>query len=121
MLYYLELDPKIPDLDFESSAFPNASDHLTAIAQRLGLPSHFERFSYAAQNDLCPPEHRETKTPWFDPQVGIDWLNAMSNHIRSNPTSVPDTERLLSDFAECSAALHRAKAEGSKWHFAMDF
>jgi len=39
---------------------------------------------------------------------------------RSNPTSVPDAEQLLSDFAECNDALQRAKAEGSKWHFAMD-
>ena len=120
MQYYLELDPKIKNVYFESSALPKASDQLSAIAERLGLPSHFELFSYAAQNDLCPPEHQETEIPWYEPQVGIDWLDAVSKQIRSDPVSVPNADRLLSDFAECRKVLQRAKAEGSKWHFAMD-
>jgi hypothetical protein len=118
--YYLELDPKIADAYFESSAFPAASEQLEAIAERLGLPSHFELFSYAAQNDLCPPEHQETEIPWYEPQLGIDWLDAVSKHIQLDPKSVPNAERLLSDFAECKDVLQRAKSEGSKWHFAMD-
>ena len=120
MQYYLELDPKIRGVDFESSAFAKASDQLDGIAKTLGLCSHFELFSYEAQNDLCPPEHQETEIPWHDAQVGIDWLDAVSDHIRSHPKSVPDSERLLRDFTECKAALQRAKAKGSKWHFAMD-
>ncbi|HEY7119460.1 MAG TPA: hypothetical protein VH475_22905 [Tepidisphaeraceae bacterium] len=120
MQYYLVLDPEIPDVYFESSAFPKASDQLEAIATRLGLPSHFELFSYAAQNDLCPPEAQETEIPWHDPQVGIDWLEAVSAHIRSDPASVPDADRLLKDFSQCIDVLRRAKTEGSKWHFAMD-
>lgn len=120
MQYYLELDPKLKDLYFESSAFPDASEQLEAIAKRLGLRSHFELFSYAAQNDLCPPEHQETEIPWYDAQVGIDWLDAVSKHIQSDRASVPDAERLLNDFAECREVLERAKAGGSKWHFAMD-
>jgi hypothetical protein len=118
--YYLELDPRIDDLYFESSAFPAASDQLDAIAERLGLPSHFELFSYAAQNDMCPPEAQETEVPWYEPQVGIDWLDAVSKHIRSEPQSVPNAARLLSDFTECKDVLTRAKSEGSRWHFAMD-
>jgi hypothetical protein len=118
--YYMELDPKIPDIYFESSAFPDASDELLAIAKRLGLQSHFELFSYAAQNSLCPPEHQETVIPWFDAQVGIDWLDAISKHIRSEPASVPDADRLLSDFSDCLEVLRQAKAQNSKWHFAMD-
>jgi hypothetical protein len=118
--YYLELHPKMRDVYFESSAFAEASQQLEAIAKRLNLPSYFELFSYAAQNDLCPPEHRETQIPWHPPQVGIDWLDAISKYIRSDPTSVPNAEQLLSDFAKCIEVLQRAKAKGSKWHFAMD-
>ena len=120
MQYYLELNLKIPDAYFESSAFPKASEQLEAIAKLLGLPSHFELFSYAAQNDLCPPEHQETEIPWYDAEVGIDWLDAVSKHIRSDPASVPNADRLLIDFSECAEVLRRAKVEGSKWHFAMD-
>ena len=120
MQYYLELDPPIPDLYFESSAFPAASEQLEAIAKKLGLPSHFELFSYAAQNDLCPPELQETQIPWFEPQAGIDWLDAVSKYIRSNPTSVQNAEPLLADFADCIDVLQRAKTHGSRWHFAMD-
>lgn len=120
MQYYLELDPPIPDLHFESSVFPRASEQLETIADSLGLPSHFELFSYAAQNDLCPPEHQETVVPWFDAQVGIDWLKAVADYIRSNRVSVPQPDRLLSDLTQCSEVLNRAKSQGSKWHFAMD-
>ena len=120
MQYYLELDPAIPDVYFESSEFPGASEQLEAIADQLGIPSHFELFSYAAQNDLCPPEHQETEIPWYDAEVGIDWLDAVTKHIRSNPESVPNAEALLKDLAECLEVLRQAKATGSKWHFAMD-
>lgn len=120
MQYYLELDPKIPDVYFESCAFPDASKQLEAIAEQLGLPSHFELFSYAAQNDLCPPECQETEIPWHDAQVGIDWLDAVTKHIQSNPNSVPNADQLLADFADCLTVLRRARGEGSKWHFAMD-
>jgi hypothetical protein len=116
----LELNPEIPGVYFESSAFPKASDRLEAIAKRLGLPSHFDLFSYAAQNDLCPPEHQETEIPWHDPQVGIGWLEAVSSHIRAEPMSVPDAERLLKDFSQCIDVLRQAKSNGSRWHFAMD-
>jgi hypothetical protein len=118
--YYLEFDPAVPDVFFESSAFPTASEQLETIAKRLGLPSHFDLFSYAAQNDLCPPEHQETEIPWYDAQVGIDWLEAVAKHVRSDPASVPNAEELLRDLTECGDALRRAKAAGSRWHFAMD-
>ena len=120
MQYYLELNPTIPDVFFESSVFPKATEKLEVIAKQLRLPSHLELFSYAAQNDLCPPEHQETEIPWFDAQVGIDWLDAVAKQIRADAKSIPNADRLLKDFAECSEALRRAKAAGSKWHFAMD-
>ncbi len=120
MQYYLELDPPVPNLYFESSEFPKASKQLEGVAKKLGLPSHFELFSYAAQNDLCPPEHQEAEIPWLEPRAGIDWLNAVSNYIRSDPSSVPDAEPLLADFADCIDVLQRAAVHGSKWHFAMD-
>jgi hypothetical protein len=118
--YYLELDPKIADAYFESTAFPKASDQLLAIEKAIGIPSHFEFFSYSAQNHLCPPEHRETVVPWHEPQVGLDWLDAVCEYIRDNWTSIADAPRLLGDFAELRTILDRAKAQGSKWHFAMD-
>ena len=120
MQYYLELNPPIPNVYFESSTFSKASEQLEAIAKRVGLPSHFDLFSYAAQNDLAPPEHQETEVPWFEPQVGIDWLDKVAQQIRAEPAAVPRAERLLADFAECRAALATAAATGSRWHFAMD-
>ena len=120
MQYYLELDLAIRDVCFESCAFPTASKQLEAIAQQVGVPCHFEFFSYAARNDLSPPEHRETVIPWHDTQVGIDWLNAVTDYIRSNPESVSDADDLLKDLTECSRVLTGAQSQGSKWHFAMD-
>ena len=120
MQYYLELKPQIPELFFESCAFPDASKQLLAIAKQLGIRGHFEFFSFAAQNDLAPPEYQETAIPWHDAQAGIDWLTAMMDQIRSHPESVSDSEELLREFAQCRGVLEQAKLRGSKWHFAMD-
>src|SRR4051812_18429637 len=116
--FYATFDPAIPDLYFESSAFSEASDALTAIAERIGVVSRFELFSFADQNDLCPPEHQETEVPWFDAKVGIDWLDAMTQAVRAERSSVPRAEQVLEDFAACRTALTKAQAAGSKWHFA---
>ncbi|HEX3655749.1 MAG TPA: hypothetical protein VHV55_08090 [Pirellulales bacterium] len=120
MQYYMELKPPIQDVYFESSAFPDASEQLEAIAKRLRLPSHFELFSYAAQNDLSPPEHKETEVPWFDARLGIDWIEAIIGYVSAEPASVPNADALLTDLIQCADILRRAEAEGSKWHFEMD-
>jgi hypothetical protein len=114
MQYYLELDPEIPDVYFESSAFAGAGQYLDSIADQLKIKSVFELFSYAAQNDLCPPGYEETEAPWFDPQEGIDWLEVVIAHVRANPTAVERAERLVEDLTECQDVLRQAKAAGSK-------
>ena len=120
MQFYLELDPKIPDLYFESSAFAGAGKYLDSVADQLKIKSVFELFSYAAQNGLCPPGYEETEVPWFVPQEGIDWLEVVISHIRANPTVVECPEQLVQDLTECQDVLRKAKAAGSRWHFAMD-
>jgi hypothetical protein len=120
MQYYLELDPKIPDLYFESSAFAGAGDYLDSVANQLKIKSIFELISYAAQNDLCPPGYEETEVPWFDPQEGIDWLEVVIRHVRVNSKAVERAEQLVQDLTECQDVLRKAKAAGSRWHFAMD-
>ncbi len=120
MTYYLELDPKIPDLDFESSAFARAGKYLDSVADRLKIKSVFELFSYAAQNDLCPPGYEETDVPWYDPQEGIDWLEVVIGHVRANPAAVERADELVQDLTECQDVLRKAKAAGARWHFAMD-
>jgi hypothetical protein len=118
--YYLELDPKTPDLWFESSAFAGAGQYLDSVAGQLKIKSVFELFSYAAQNDLCPRGCEETEVPWFDPQEGIDWLEVVIRHVRANPGAVERPDRLVRDLTECQDVLRKAKTAGSKWHFAMD-
>ena len=120
MQYYLELDSEIPDVFFESSAFAGAGAYLDSVADKLKIKSVFELFSYAAQNDLCPPSYEETEVPWFDPQEGIDWLDVVISHVRSNPAAVERSERLVQDLTECQDVLRKANAVGAKWHFAMD-
>ncbi len=72
---YLELDPRVPDLYFESSVFARAGKYLDPVANKPKIKSVFELFSYATQNHLCPPGYEETEVPWFDPQEGADWRN----------------------------------------------
>ena len=55
--------------------------------------------------------------PWFDPQEGIDWLDVVISHVRSNPAAVESSERLVQDLTECQDVLRKANAVGAKWHF----
>ena len=57
MQYYLELDSEIPDVFFENSAFAGAGGYLDSVADKLKIKTVFELFSYAVQNDLCPPSY----------------------------------------------------------------
>ena len=81
-VFYLELHPK-PSFDdyFESSEFSRASDELVEIEEHLKIKNHFELFSYAPQNGLCPPGYEETEIPWFEPDEGILWLASVIDHI----------------------------------------
>ena len=116
--FFLELEPNIPDLYFESSAFADAGTYLDSIADKLKIKSVYEFFSYAGQDDLCPPGYEETDVPWFDPQEGIDWINAVIAHLRATPSAVEDTEQLVGDLTNCKRVLHKAQAAGAKWHLA---
>ncbi|MCL2641792.1 MAG: hypothetical protein FWD53_13160, partial [Phycisphaerales bacterium] len=106
VMAYAVFSPENPDLFFESHAFVDASEQLEAIAKHLGLPGYFELFSYDL-SDICSEkeieeyigEYQEPEIPWHDAQVGIEWLEAVSQHIRSNPKSVPNAEELLTDFS----------------------
>lgn len=122
MQCYLALDNPEPGFDahFESSTFADASEDLEAIESQLGIKSHFDLFSYAAQNSLCEPEDEETEIPWFDAQEGIDWLAAMIAHIRQHPSSVQRCEQLANDLTACQDVLRKAKGIAAKWHFEMD-
>src|SRR5207253_10843366 len=115
MQYYLELDPEIPDVFFESSAFARAGEYLDSLAEMLKIKSVFELFSYAAQNDLCPPGYEEKEVPWFDPQEGIDWLDVVIAHVRANPSAIERADALVQDLTECQDALRKAQAAGAKW------
>jgi hypothetical protein len=118
--YYLELDPQIPELFFESSAFAEAGAYIDSVADELRIKSVFDLFSYEAQDDLCPPGYEEQETPWFDAQEGIDWLDVVIAHVRRNPAAVDRADKLVLDLTDCQNVLREAKAVGAKWHFAMD-
>ena len=120
--YYLTLDNPNPGFDscFESSTFARASKDLQAIERHLGMKTHFDFFSYAAQNSLCPPGYEETEIPWFDPQEGIDWLASVIAHVRQHPTSVELPEKLANELAACQDILRQAKTIKARWHFEMN-
>ena len=120
MQFFLKLDPKIPDLFFESSAFADAGEYIHSVADRLKIKSVFSLMSCADQNSLCPPGYEEEETPWFDPQEGIDWLDVVIEHLRANPNAVANSKTLVNDLSDCRDVLRQAKSAGAKWHFAMD-
>jgi hypothetical protein len=117
MPFCLILDKREPGFDesFESSLFENASDDIEQIELQLNIKHHLQYFK-TPPNDL---RVEDIETPWFEAQEGIDWLEAIIGHIRSNPSSVQHPNRLAARLKACQDILRKAKEIRARWHFEM--
>jgi len=55
---------------------------------------------------------------WFHADDGLRTVEALLNHAKS---ASADDQRLLRDLTDCKHLLDRAREEGVRFHFAVDF
>ena len=122
--YFIVLDNKDPGFNpfVNGKAVAHAREAICAITERLGLKGIDDLTSFGEFDEEfdVPEECRETETPWFEPQEGIDWIDAIREHIETNSLSVKHLARVLEDLDEYREVLQRASKIGAKWHFQMD-
>jgi hypothetical protein len=122
--YFIVLDKEDPGFEtfVDGKAVARASHSIRAICDKLGLKSLDDLTSFGALDEQfdVPKEYREEDTPWFEPHEGIEWVGALCDYIETNPSSVKDPDRVLSDLDEYESVLKMAANIGAKWHLELD-
>jgi hypothetical protein len=105
---------------------------LEEIAESLGIRPLEAWISYSPEEARAmmeemgtdPDEIEKLELPeqsWYEPQEGLDWVNAVATHVRANPSSLENPEGVLEDLKEYRTAFEQAKAVGARWNLQVDF
>lgn len=132
--FFIVLDRSDPGFDtmVNGKFLSKEVDRLEKIAKSLGICPLEEFVSYSpdeaqammADMGTDPGDIEGMELPeqkWYDPQEGLDWVDRVSAHIRSNPTSVKNAQGVLADLDEYRKVLSQAKQVGAKWNLQVDF
>ena len=117
--YFVVLNVDDPGFDpfVDGKVFTKHLDRINQIAATMGLPA-FE--DYASQ-DLSEFGGPEAGDAWFDPADGISWVEAVTAHLRSDPTAVADSDEVLEDLDDYLRVFREADKRGLQWHLELDF
>jgi hypothetical protein len=127
--YYIVLDCEEPGFDYsiDGKAIGDAIEDLESVSDRHGLPKLTDFLGQSMSDisdmlgeDIELPDGEEEGDVWFDPEAGIELLDALREKIRAEPQAVASSEEVLEEIAEYRQVLVQAKAAGAKWHLAMD-
>lgn len=127
--YYIELDDQEPGFEtfVSGKSVAHAIEELDALCERDGI-AKLEDFigqtvevddSFDEDSEL--PDDLETEEIWFEPQAGLDTLDAIVAAIEKDPDALQDAVGILEDLGEYRAVLQQAAELGARWHLALDF
>ena len=123
---YIVLDEEDPGFDpfVNGKAIAKETKKLDAISKKLGIPT-FDSFISMSSEDLEGILGDEVEMPpqtvkWFTGEEGLSFIEALTKHIRANPTSVKNQSAVLEDLAEYAEVLGKIKDIGAKWHLNID-
>lgn len=132
--FFIVLDRKDPGFDtmVNGKFLSQDAKRLEKIAKSLGIHPLEEYVSYSPEDARTMMEEMGTdpdtiegmqlpEQEWYDPQEGLDWVEQVSNHIRSNPSSVKNAKGVLADLDEYRTVLAQAKQVGARWNLQVDF
>ena len=128
--YYIELDDEEPGFKtfVRGKAVAHAIEILDALCEREGiakledfLGQSIDDINDVLGEDIELPDDADTDALWFEPQAGLDTIDAMEAAIRQDPTDLTDTAGILQDLADYRGVLEQAAALGARWHLALDF
>lgn len=125
--YFIVLDNDAPGFDtFVNGKALAHEENLIEICKQLGLrtPDDFvvmseDDLSDWLDEDLDQPEGEEDR--WFTAGEGLEWVAALSSHLKAHPQAVKNGAGCLEDLAEYAAVLEKARLIGAKWRLNLDF
>lgn len=127
--YYIVLDNDEPGFDtfVNGKAVAGAIDELDALCVEAGL-AKLESFMGQSADDFADllgedieyPEGQEDGNLWFEPQAGVELIDALMEQIEQNRDTFEAPDDLLEDLEEYKQVLLRAEAIGAQWHLALD-
>ena len=129
--FYIALDSEDPGFDtfVNGKAVAHAVEELDTICRKEGLATlsdfmgqSMSEFADVLGEDIDLPEGEgeEGGEIWFEPDAGIELIDALVAKIRANPLALGSPEQLLEDLADYRRVLMQAKSIGAKWHLALD-
>ncbi|HEY8023317.1 MAG TPA: hypothetical protein VIF60_02035 [Burkholderiaceae bacterium] len=127
--YYIVLDNDEPGFDtfVNGKAVARAIDELDALCDEAGL-AKLDSFMGQSADDFADllgeeieyPEGQEDGNLWFEPQAGVELIDALMEQIEQNRDTFEAPDDLLEDLEEYKQVLLRAEAIGALWHLALD-
>ena len=128
--YYIVVDRDIEGFDsfVNGKAVARESDRLAQLTQSIGLREINEFVSADPDDLVAMAEEFGVELPsepqpeqWFVPEEGLAWISKLRDSLSVHPDAVDDLDAIRSDLAEYHGVLEQAKANGARWHFAVDF
>jgi hypothetical protein len=127
---YIVLDRKIPGADtfVNGKSLAKHKDELETMAKRLGVRPLMSFFSMSNEElasleeeyaiDLNKTKSR-TAEAWFAAEEGLGTVNALLENLSGS--KLKDVARVETDLREFVGVLELAKANGIRWHLAVDY
>ena len=97
-----------------------------ALCNKLGLRT-FDDFVVMSEDDLFDWLEEDIdrpvgeEEPWFTADEGLEFVAALSSHIKAHPKAVKNASGCLEDLAEYTAVLEKTRLIGAKWRLSLDF
>lgn len=127
---YIVLEKKIPGSDIlvNGNFLSKHNDELEKMAKRLGVRPLMSFFSMSNEElssleeeyaiDLGKAKSRTADT-WFTAEEGLRTVNALQENLST--LRLKDADRVEADLREFVGVLELAKANGIRWHLAVDY
>jgi len=128
---YIVLDRKIPGADtfVNGKSLAKHNDKLEQMARELGVTPLMSFFSISKEEllaveeefgiDLSEEAKSRNQEKWFSADEGLRTVNALLKNL--NKSKLVDAPRIEADLREFLRVLELAKANGIRWHLAVDY
>ncbi|HKW64195.1 MAG TPA: hypothetical protein VJN89_16705 [Candidatus Acidoferrum sp.] len=123
---YIVLDKKIPGADtgVDGNSLSKHNKELEKMAKGLGVKPLMGFFSTSKEEveslvgeDAASLDNIEEK--WFAAEEGLLTVNALLGSLKAS--NLGDVARVEADLREFVSVLELAKANGIRWHLAVDY
>jgi hypothetical protein len=129
---YVVLEREVAGFDASSVCgkfLAKAQSRLDGIARRHGLTPLTDLISTNPEEATAllggeggVPEGVELPAEqWFDPAEGPRAVRGLLDHIRAEPSAVPNSRRVVADLEATEQVLAAAAVQGIRFHLAVDF